>query len=501
LKVVVVGAGVMGHGIAEVAALSGFDVVMVDVAEEFLSKGLERIKWSLEKFVEKKRISREQADEAFGRIKTTTNLEDAVAGADLVIEAVPERFEIKREVFERVSRAAPRHAIIASNTSTLPITELAATTDRPENFVGMHFFNPPPLMPLLEVIKGEKTSEETLRKAVELGKKMGKTVVVCRKDVPGFIVNRILTPLLNNACSMVAGGDASVVEIDSAVKYRAGLPMGLFELADYSGIDVIHLASLSIKEREPSAPEPCSLFRELYEKGFYGMKSGRGFYEYGKGVYERPSIPREAGERVDLVKVFAPAVNAAAWLLRNGVASKEDIETAVKLGLGWPKGVFEIADELGLDNVVSALNKLAEKYGEYNRPDPLLTQLVSEGKLGMKTGQGFHAYAAEQTGYTEIIYEKKPPIAWITLNRPHRLNTITPKMIEELTDVLLKVWRDNEVRVVVLKGAGGRAFSAGADVTAFTEIRDKSRWRTLSPRLPGGHEHNRVHAKACYCRD
>jgi enoyl-CoA hydratase/3-hydroxyacyl-CoA dehydrogenase len=143
LKVVVVGAGVMGHGIAEVAALSGFDVVMVDVAEEFLSKGLERIKWSLEKFVEKKRISREQADEAFGRIKTTTNLEDAVAGADLVIEAVPERFEIKREVFERVSRAAPRHAIIASNTSTLPITELAATTDRPENFVGMHFFNHP----------------------------------------------------------------------------------------------------------------------------------------------------------------------------------------------------------------------------------------------------------------------------------------------------------------------------------------------------------------------
>jgi enoyl-CoA hydratase/3-hydroxyacyl-CoA dehydrogenase len=474
LKVVVVGAGVMGHGIAEVAALSGFDVVMVDVAEEFLSKGLERIKWSLEKFVEKKRISREQADEAFGRIRTTTNLEDAVAGADLVIEAVPERFEIKKEVFERVSRAAPRHAIIASNTSTLPITELAATTDRPENFVGMHFFNPPPLMPLLEVIKGEKTSEETLRKAVELGKKMGKTVVVCRKDVPGFIVNRILTPLLNNACSMVAGGDASVVEIDSAVKYRAGLPMGLFELADYTGIDVIHLASLSIKEREPSTPEPCSLFRELYEKGFYGMKSGRGFYEYGKGIYERTSIPREAGERVDLVKVFAPAVNAAAWLLRNGVASKEDIETAVKLGLGWPKGVFEIADELGLDNVVSALNKLAEKYGEYNKPDPLLTQLVSEGKLGKKTGQGFHAYAAEQTGYTEIIYEKKPPIAWITLNRPHRLNTITPKMIEELTDVLLKVWRDNEVRVVVLKGAGGRAFSAGADVTAFTEIRTKA---------------------------
>ena len=474
MKAVVVGAGVMGHGIAEVAALAGFDVVMVDVAEEFLSKGLEKIKWSLEKFVEKKRISREEADAALGRIKTTTRLEEAVADADLVIEAVPEKIEVKRDVFARVCSRAPRHALIATNTSTLPITELAAATDRPENFVGMHFFNPPPLMPLLEVIKGEKTSEETLQKAAELGKKMGKTVVVCRKDVPGFIVNRILTPLLNNACRMVTDGEASVVEIDSAVKYRAGLPMGLFELSDYTGIDVIHLASLSIREREPGAAEPCRLFRELYEKGAYGMKSGRGFYEYGKGVYERPSIPREAGEKVDLVRVLAPAVNAAAWLLRNGVASLEDIETAVKLGLGWPKGVFEMADELGLDSVVSALNSLAEKYGEYNKPDPLLTQLVSEGKLGKKTGQGFHTYTAEQTGYTEIIYEKKPPIAWITLNRPHRLNTITPKMIQELTDALLTVWRDSEVRVVVLKGAGGRAFSAGADVTAFTEIRTKA---------------------------
>ncbi|MEM2515533.1 MAG: enoyl-CoA hydratase-related protein, partial [Candidatus Caldarchaeum sp.] len=265
------------------------------------------------------------------------------------------------------------------------------------------------------------------------------------------------------------------VEIDSAVKYRAGFPMGLFELCDYSGIDVIHLASQSIKEREPNAPEPCPLFKELYEKGHYGQKSGKGFYEYRGGVYERPEIPREAGEKVDLVTIIAPAVNAAAWIVRNDVASVEDVETAVKLGLGWPKGVLEMADELGLDNIADALRKTAEKYGVFYEPDPLITQLVSEGKLGKKTGEGFHKYAAsEKTAYSEILFERSPPITWITLNRPHRLNTITPKMIEELTDALLKAWHDNETRVVVLKGAGGRAFSAGADITAFTEIKTKA---------------------------
>ncbi|MEM4410715.1 MAG: 3-hydroxyacyl-CoA dehydrogenase family protein, partial [Candidatus Caldarchaeum sp.] len=311
MKVVVVGAGVMGHGITEVAALAGFDVMMVDVAEEFLAKGLEKIRWSLDKFVEKDRITAEEAKAALNRIKTTLSLEEAALDADLVIEAVPEKISLKKEIFSKLSKTAPSRAILATNTSTLPITEIASATNCPDRVVGMHFFNPPSLMPLLEVIKGEKTSEQTVEKAVEIGKKMGKTVVVCRRDVPGFIVNRILTPLLNLSCWMVAREGIKPVEIDSAVKYRAGLPMGLFELCDYTGIDVIHLASQSIKEREPNAPEPCPLFKELYEKGHYGQKSGKGFYEYRGGVYERPYIPREAGEKVDLVTIIAPAVNAA----------------------------------------------------------------------------------------------------------------------------------------------------------------------------------------------
>jgi len=473
LKVVVVGAGVMGHGIAEVAALAGFDVVMVDVAEEFLAKGLEKIRWSLEKFVEKKRITKEAADAAIARIRTSTNLAEAVVDSDLVIEAAPEDIKIKKNIFQLLSQNAPAHAILATNTSTLPITEIASATNRPEKVVGMHFFNPPPLMPLLEVIAGEKTSQETLDKAVEIGKKMGKTVVICRKDVPGFIVNRILTPLLNHSCQLVEEGVYSVVEIDSALRYRLGLPMGAFELADYTGIDVIVLASKSIKERDPNTPPVCSQFQRLYEKGNYGLKSGKGFYEYRGGAYERPSIPREAGEKVDLVELMAPAINSAAWIVRNGVASLEDVETGVKLGLGWPKGVFQYADELGLDKVAAALTKAAERYGDFYKPDPLIMELVNQGKLGVKTGAGFYAYAAAETGYSEILVERKPPVTKIILNRPHRLNTITPKMIEELTDALLKAWSDRETRVVVLRGAGERAFSAGADVTAFTEIKTR----------------------------
>ncbi|MDW8062699.1 MAG: 3-hydroxyacyl-CoA dehydrogenase/enoyl-CoA hydratase family protein [Candidatus Caldarchaeum sp.] len=471
---VVVGAGVMGHGIAEVASLAGYEVTMVDVSDDFLAKGLEKIRWSLEKFVEKKRVTKEQADAALRRIKTSTNLADAVKDADLVIEAVPENISIKREIFATVSRNAPQHALLATNTSTLPISEIAAATDRPDKVVGMHFFNPPPMMPLLEIIAGIKTSRETIQQAVEIGKKMGKTVVLCRKDVPGFIVNRILMPLMNYACTLVKDGIYSVVEIDSALKYRAGLPMGIFELADYTGIDVIHFASKSIQEREPQAPEPCPLFKELFERGHYGMKSGKGFYQYAGGSYERPSIPREAGEKVDVVSVLAPAINSAAWIVRNDVASVEDVETAVKLGLGWPKGVFEMADEFGLDAVHQSLQKAAERYGTFYSPDPMITELVKSGKLGQKTGQGFHSYVKAEQSYSEIIFERRPPIARIVLNRPHRLNTITPKMIQELTDVLMKVWNDGEIRVVVIRGAGERAFSAGADVTAFTEVKTKA---------------------------
>ncbi|MCG2870148.1 MAG: 3-hydroxyacyl-CoA dehydrogenase/enoyl-CoA hydratase family protein [Vulcanisaeta sp.] len=468
-RVAVIGAGTMGHGIAEVSALAGYEVVMVDVSQDILNKALERIKWSLDKLAERGTISKERVGEVMGRIKTSLSIAEAVRDADLMIEAVPEKLDLKKQVFAEADKYAPPHAILATNTSSLPITEIASATKRPDKVVGIHFFNPPVLMPLVEVIKGAQTSDETARRSYEFVKSLGKEPIMVNKDVPGFVVNRILIALNSAACLLVANNQYSVVEIDSAVKYRAGLPMGIFELQDFTGIDVGYLVGLAVAERDPMLRVPCPLLEDLYKKGWLGQKSGRGFYEYKGGPYERANIPREAGEKVDLTLIFAPAINMAAWLLRNGIASKEDIEKGVKLGLGWPKGVFEYADEFGIDKVVEALNQLYSRFGyELFKPDPLLTQMVQEGRLGRKSGRGFYEYGAAGTvEFKEIILRKEPPLAWIILNRPQRLNALTLTMLEELSRALDMLWDDKDVRVVIIRGAGDRAFSAGADVTSF----------------------------------
>jgi enoyl-CoA hydratase/3-hydroxyacyl-CoA dehydrogenase len=197
--VAVLGAGVMGHGIAEVAAIAGCNVSLYDVKEDLLRSGLEKIKWSLDKLAEKKTLTAAASKEAFARIRGTLDLGEAVGNADVVIEAAPEDVSVKKDLFSKVERLAPRRSLLASNTSTLPISEIADGLARESSFVGMHFFNPPPVMPLLEVIRGNATGEEALSTAIALGKRFGKEVVVCRKDVPGFIVNRVLGPLLNEA--------------------------------------------------------------------------------------------------------------------------------------------------------------------------------------------------------------------------------------------------------------------------------------------------------------
>ncbi len=466
-KIAVIGAGTMGHGIAEVAALAGYEVWIYDIDQKILDNAMEKIRWSVNKLVSK-RMVREPTDDVMKRIHPSLDFNEVVKDADFVIEAVPEKIELKKKIFSDLDKLTPKHAILATNTSSLPITEIASATERRDKVVGMHFFNPPPLMPLVEVIRGEETSELTVRITYELAKKFGKQPVVVHKDVPGFIVNRILTRFLMSACWTVARGEATVEEVDSAVKYRLGFPMGAFELSDYSGIDIIYLVGKAIMERGTEV-HPCPLYEEKYKAKEFGIKTGKGFYEYPEpGKYARPNIPKDIGEKVDIVDLIAPAINEAAWLIREGIASRDDIDKATELGLGYPKGILKYADEFGIDEVVNRLKKRYEetKWNEY-KPDPLLLEMVEKGKLGKKSREGFYVYPKmEEETIGEVLIKYEAPIAWVYLNRPKRLNALSPGLLKNLGDALDKIEEMDDIRVVVISGVG-RAFSAGADVTGF----------------------------------
>lgn len=282
-KVAVIGFGTMGSGIAQVFALAGYEVTARDVAQEFLDRGLSLIKdgpFGLNKAVEKGKLKREDAEAALARIKTTTNLAEAVKDADIVIEAVFENLDLKKQVFKEVDENAPSHTIIASNTSTLSITALASATKRPEKVVGMHFFNPVPVMRLVEVVKGLATSDETVEVVKQLAIKLGKTPIVC-KDVPGFVANRIAFPYLVEAMRLYEMGVASAQDIDTAMKLGYNFPMGPLELIDLIGLDVtLDILETLYKETGDSKFCPPTILRQMVRAGWLGRKTGKGFYSY-----------------------------------------------------------------------------------------------------------------------------------------------------------------------------------------------------------------------------
>jgi enoyl-CoA hydratase/3-hydroxyacyl-CoA dehydrogenase len=371
-KITVLGSGVMGHGIAQVSAMAGYHVVLRDIEQSFLDKAMEKIKWSLNKLVEKQRLSQADADGIFARITPMVDLKQALAGADLLIEAVPEDMNLKKKVYAEIDSFAEGRTLYASNTSTLPITEMAALTGRPDRFIGLHFFNPPQLMPLVEVIPGSKTDSGMVEMAMGFVQKVGKQPVLCKKDVAGFIVNRVFIPLVHEAVYCQERDNVPMTTIDSAVKFRMSFPMGIFELADYTGLDVIHKATVEMHSRDGKVIRPHPKVKQLFDEKSLGQKTGRGFYEYKGEKYERINLTEQEAARYNPVALLAVAANNAAWLISNGVCSREDLEKALRLGMGLKKELFATVQDFGVKNVVDALKGLAAKHGPFYEPDPYL---------------------------------------------------------------------------------------------------------------------------------
>lgn len=371
-KITVLGSGVMGHGIAQVSAMAGYQVVLRDIEQSFLDKAMEKVKWSLNKLVEKQRLSQADADKIFARITPVVDLRQALKGTDLLIEAVPEDMNLKKKVYAEIDNFAESGTLYASNTSTLPITEMAALTSRPDRFIGLHFFNPPQLMPLVEVIPGNKTNAGMVDMAMGFVQKVGKQPVLCKKDVAGFIVNRVFIPLVHEAVYCQERDGIPMTTIDAAVKFRMSFPMGIFELADYTGLDVIHKATVEMHSRDTKVIRPHPKVKQLFDEKSLGQKTGKGFYEYKGDKYERINLTEEVAAKYHPSALLAVAANNAAWLISNEVCSREDLEKALKLGMGLKKELFATVKDFGAKNVVDTLQELERKHGPFYEPDPFL---------------------------------------------------------------------------------------------------------------------------------
>ncbi|AGN00161.1 3-hydroxybutyryl-CoA dehydrogenase [Salinarchaeum sp. Harcht-Bsk1] len=463
-RVGVIGAGNMGHGIAEVVALAGYEVVMRDVEEDLVRDGYEDIEWSLNKLAEKGIVD-QSPDAVLERIDTTTDLAAAADGADLVIEAAPEQLSIKHDIFEELDEAAPEDAILASNTSSLSITTIAEGTERPDQVLGLHFFNPPVKMDLVEVIYGEGTSDATADAGYEFVESIGKTPIRVRKDVHGFVVNSVLGPFASEPAWMVSRDEATIRGADATMVHERGYPMGPFELADMNGIDIGYHV-----RKEADIPIP-PIMQERVDAGNLGRKSGAGYYDYedGDGADYGPD---DAGD-FDWFRVEAMMVNEGAKLVGNDVATPEAVDTGMRLGAGFPEGICRRGDALGLDDVLEKLQELHETYGdERYEPDGYLVDLVEAGHTGEEAGRGFYEYdAGDGPGeYSTINWALEDDgLLEIEFDRPERLNAMNGDLADAVVDLLDSIDED-AVRAVTFEGAGDRAFCAGADITGFASI-------------------------------
>jgi 3-hydroxybutyryl-CoA dehydrogenase len=393
LKVGVIGAGTMGSGIAQVAAQAGHSVVLYDLEQESAANAVKTLAGTLQRLATKGKITAEEAKAISGRIKPVNSLTE-LKGCGLVIEAIVENLAVKKKLFQDLEDIVKPTTILATNTSSLSVTAIAAACSKPERVIGLHFFNPAPLLPLVEVVPGLQTDAQFATQCTDLMRGWGKVPVIC-KDTPGFIVNRVARPFYGESIRIFEEGLADMPTIDRAMKELGGFKMGPFELMDLIGNDINFTVTKTVWESFFFDPryKPSFTQQRQVEAGWLGRKTGRGYYRYDQeagAVGSRQAAgPDEVGKQwagadsmqMIVDRVVAMLINEAVDALHLGVASREDIDLAMTKGVNYPKGLLKWADELGPAKVLARLEGLQADYGEDRyRPSPLLRRIVREGR-------------------------------------------------------------------------------------------------------------------------
>ncbi|MBT4738415.1 MAG: 3-hydroxybutyryl-CoA dehydrogenase [Flavobacteriales bacterium] len=379
MKVSVIGAGTMGAGIAQIAATNGHEVYLFDSFDGAIKNAETKLNKILNRLVEKDRISDQEKNDILSRINFSEKLVD-ISGSGLVIEAIIENLEIKQKIFTDIEKLVDNDCIIASNTSSLSIASISSACEKSERVIGIHFFNPAPLMPLVEIIPAVQTSAEILKNAKSIIDSWRKVTVIA-KDTPGFIVNRVARPFYGEAIRIYEEGVADFSTIDWAMREIGGFRMGPFELMDYIGNDINYTVTETVfaafyfdQRYKPSFTQ-----KRMMEAGYLGRKSERGYYDYSKEM-PKANEDRELGKKI-LWRILAMLINEAADALFLNIATKEDIDLAMTKGVNYPKGLLAWADEVGIKNVLNQLEELYCEYGEDRyRPSPLLRRMVKNNK-------------------------------------------------------------------------------------------------------------------------
>tara|TARA_Y100000589_G_scaffold96939_1_gene91461 strand:- start:1306 stop:2457 length:1152 start_codon:yes stop_codon:yes gene_type:complete len=379
IKVSVIGAGTMGMGIAQIAATQGHQVCLYDNYDGAIKNAKNKLEKILNRLVEKEKITSKEKDEIIGRINFSKELA-AISESNIVIEAIIEDLKIKKDVFSKIEEIIDEDCIIGSNTSSLSIASIASACKHAERVVGIHFFNPAPLMPLVEIIPAVQTSDSKLIEARKIIDGWGKISVIV-KDTPGFIVNRVARPFYGEALRIYEEGIADFATIDWSMKELGGFRMGPFELMDYIGNDVNYIVTETVFKSFYFDPryKPSLTQKRMMEAGYLGRKTGKGYYNYNAEI-PKANTNRDLGKQI-LWRILSMLINEAADALFLNIATREDIDLAMTKGVNYPKGLLNWADEIGIKNILNQLEDLQSEYCEDRyRPSPLIRRMVKENK-------------------------------------------------------------------------------------------------------------------------